>query len=138
MYLLRSHSDCFQPFIKLRQYSAARPLFCIANQVPFVNGYVRTNRVAWLIKIKIVGVKIHLMNSNYLINLQFFIHFWSFLREAHFGNAVDTFIVMLVDDAINHAIHPILKYKQTADKKCKQNEFSKELFWHPIKFAQDQ
>ena len=45
-----------------------------------------------------------------------FVHFWSFLGEVHSRNAVNTFFVMLVDDAINHAIHPILKCKQTADK----------------------
>ena len=31
-----------------------------------------------------------------------FVHFWSFLGEVHSRNAVNTFFVMLVDDAINH------------------------------------
>ena len=52
-------------------------------------------------------------------------------RYRSFRNTVNTFFVMLVDDAINHAIHPILKCKQTADKNVnKVTSIKNDLYAH--------
>jgi hypothetical protein len=49
------------------------------------------------------------------------------INLSTFGDAVDAFLMMLVDDTVNHAVHPVLKNHVTLLIYCLSIHFTPEL-----------